>query len=268
MDQKKVDLLIQYILAVAAQGWGDFDNKEIGPIHIIKYVYLADLAYAEKNGGKTYTGLVWKFHHFGPWSTELFQRIEPAAKAIGAHKRIITDTPYDDFDRWSCDDDDFREELEKNLPISIQLPVEYYFKKFQTDTYDLLDHVYSTIPMLNAAPEEKLSFEVAAKAYEQHIQEKEELKKYQPQKLSTRARKKRKAALAALREKIQARKDTRKEQEATEYVIPTPPRYDKLYWQGQDWLDSLAGESIKNHEGEITVADNIWKSPDRTENVQ
>jgi hypothetical protein len=42
MDVKKVDLILKYILAAAGQE--DFSNREVGPIHLVKYVYLADLA--------------------------------------------------------------------------------------------------------------------------------------------------------------------------------------------------------------------------------
>jgi hypothetical protein len=51
MNINKVDLLLKYILAVAGQE--DYGNREVGPIHLIKYVYLADLAFAEKHGGET-----------------------------------------------------------------------------------------------------------------------------------------------------------------------------------------------------------------------
>jgi hypothetical protein len=54
MDINKVDLLLKYILA--ATGQEDFGNREVGPIHLVKYVYLADLAFAEKHGGETFTG--------------------------------------------------------------------------------------------------------------------------------------------------------------------------------------------------------------------
>ena len=42
MDIKKVDLLLKYILAAAGQE--DPGHREVGPIHLIKYVYSADLA--------------------------------------------------------------------------------------------------------------------------------------------------------------------------------------------------------------------------------
>jgi hypothetical protein len=54
MDINKVDLLLKYILAAAGQE--DYGNREVGPIHLIKYVYLADLAFAEKHEGETFTG--------------------------------------------------------------------------------------------------------------------------------------------------------------------------------------------------------------------
>ena len=75
MDTKRFDLLLKYILAAAGQE--DPGHRELGPIHLIKYLYLADLIFAEKHGGETYTGALWRFHHFGPWSPEVYSRIEP-----------------------------------------------------------------------------------------------------------------------------------------------------------------------------------------------
>ena len=37
-------------------------------IHLIKCVYLADLAYDKEHNGQTYTGIPWRFYHFGPWA--------------------------------------------------------------------------------------------------------------------------------------------------------------------------------------------------------
>lgn len=265
MNQERVDLLIQYILSVAAQGWGDYDDKEIGPIHIIKYVYLADLAYAKKHGGETFTGIPWCFHHFGPWDTGLYQRIEPAAKAIGADKRTITDTPHDDFDRWRLDDEHLKDQLWRQLPNDVALAVNASFRQFGTDTYDLLDHVYSTTPMRHAAPGELLAFTITAQKHEQQLKDNEELKKYRPKTLTTRERKKRKKAFADLKAKIQAKVAKEKKNKQSGFVTPSAPRYDDLFWKGQEWIDSLAGEPIKPEKGKLTVSDSIWKSPSRNE---
>ena len=42
MDMHKVDQLLKYVLVAAGQE--DYGNREVGPIHLVKYVYLADLA--------------------------------------------------------------------------------------------------------------------------------------------------------------------------------------------------------------------------------
>ena len=50
MKSSKIDLLIQYAMLIAGQEDEYFDRR-LGPIHLIKYVYLADLAYAERKCG-------------------------------------------------------------------------------------------------------------------------------------------------------------------------------------------------------------------------
>lgn len=55
MKSNKIDLLIQYAILIAGQE-DEYPDRQLGPIHLIKYVYLADLAYAERNGGETFTG--------------------------------------------------------------------------------------------------------------------------------------------------------------------------------------------------------------------
>ena len=86
MKSSKIDLLIQYAILIAGQEDEYFD-RQLGPIHLIKYVYLADLAYAECNCGETFTGIAWQFYKFGPWSQAANERIDPALAAIGANKK-------------------------------------------------------------------------------------------------------------------------------------------------------------------------------------
>ncbi len=42
------------------------------------------------------------------------------------------------------------------------------------------------------------------------------------------------------------------------------PRYDNVYLEGLEWLDSLAGEKITLGEKNAVFSDSIWKSPSRT----
>jgi hypothetical protein len=66
--------LLKYILAAAGQE--DPGHRKVGPIHLIKYVYPADLIFA---------------NHFGPWAPEVYSRIEPAIteRAKKAKNKII-----------------------------------------------------------------------------------------------------------------------------------------------------------------------------------
>lgn len=265
MDQAKTDIMIRYILAVAAQGWGDFNSKDVGPIHIVQYVYLADLAYAEKHNGNSFSGVEWKFHHFGPWSTELYKRIEPACLAVNASKRTITDTEYDDFDRWSIEDSDHVDAISKELPLIISLTIDNKFKMFVTDTYDLLDYVYSTVPMRYAAPGEKLSFILAYETLQEQIKDKQKLKEYIPPVKTARQKKIRKRALQELKEKLHRKRNEKDKNQNSKFVTPSQPRYDELFYKGQEWLDTLAGKPIANSEGELSISDSVWKSQARNE---
>jgi hypothetical protein len=47
----RVDAILRYSLAVTAESDDPWD-RELGPIHLLKGVYLADLAYAQRHGGR------------------------------------------------------------------------------------------------------------------------------------------------------------------------------------------------------------------------
>lgn len=255
-DTNKIDLLLQYILVVAGQesGW----DRELGMIHLIKYTYLADLAYSEHHDDLTYTGLPWKFHHFGPWSVELYQRIEPALDAIGASKQII-ENPRDDkdFARWSIDDDELFDEIGDKLDLTVMGAIQSYVQRYGNDTSALLDYVYQTRPMVTAAPGELLVFSPPEEKVEE-IEEK--IPTVQKGPLTARQLKKRRAKLMALKERVGKRLD---ERQIETKVCAMPPRYDEVFSNGVKWLDSLSGEPIEQDEYTAIVSDSMWKSKAR-----
>ena len=119
LDEGRTDLLLQFILATAA-GEDDWRSRELGPIHLLKYAYLADLAYAERHEGTSFTGATWQFYHFGPWQPEVFARIEPALDAIHANAKKIPSRYEDDFIRYSVAHGDAHvvtSRAEKDLPL-------------------------------------------------------------------------------------------------------------------------------------------------------
>ena len=98
-SQEKVSLIIQYSLLVAGQE-EDYRDRDLRPIHLIKYVYLADFEFAKNHDGETYTGINWQLYNFGPYANEVYLQIEPAAHAIHAIKKTFpSDYQDQQFDR-------------------------------------------------------------------------------------------------------------------------------------------------------------------------
>lgn len=252
----RVDLVLQYALLVAGENDERFD-RQLGPIHLLKYVYLADLFHAQKNKGTTYTGINWRFYKFGPWSQSVNERIELALSAIGADKKSFP-SDYEEKEewfRWSMRDEQLLREKEHQIPPAITLHLRHDVLKFGKDTQSLLHYVYSTKPMLSAAPNELLDFTVA---YIPLVKEPDA----QPLKmdsLSNRKRKNFKQRMCELREryKNRRRKDIR-------LINPVKnPRYDDVYFEGIAWLDSLAGEPFSEGEYIAEFSEEVWKSAAR-----
>jgi hypothetical protein len=256
MDSYKVDLLIKFALTAAGQE--DPGNRELGPIHLVKYVYLGDLAYAKRFKGETFTGIPWRFHHFGPWSPEVYERIKPVVQATGASERKYSHPKYeDDFVRWSLMDEELYDEIEKHLPFCITTAIKRAVHEFGADTQSLLHYVYITEPILKAAPQELLSFDFQNEGTD-NIKESNEDGSSQ-RALSAKEKKRRKAKIQALKDRIQHRLSEKSK--TKKLVSPhTPSRYDEVFFEGQEWLDHLAGSAIEPQSGQLFISEEVWKS--------
>jgi len=256
----RIDAVLQYALLVAGEEDG-FMDRQLGPVHLIKYVYLADLAHAMANGGKTYTGVAWKFYKFGPWSQSVNQRIEPALLAIHAEKKNFPSVygDKDDWVRWTASDVMFMPELERTLPHPILSSVRRYVHAFGQATPELLAYVYDTKPMRQAAPNEFLDFQGSV---EQVLDNCPGLRDDRKQ-LSKKQQANLKKNMAALREKSLKKLADKKKQQLVQPLIS--PRYDDVYHEGMEWLDSMAGAHMPMGEHDVFFTDAIWKSPSRTD---
>lgn len=255
-----VDKLIQFVLTAAGQE-DDARDRELGPIHLIKYLYLADLLYAEQHGGKTYTGVKWKFYHFGPWSYDVYQRIEPALQRIQATKKIIPSNYEDDFVRWSSDDDQLFHQLQEDIPLSLRYALQRHVHKFTGITEDLLHFVYNTRPMLQAKPGDLLNFTLVVPIDEAQMEGNlKNMIDTQKNILSVRQKKKKQQALDQLRQQFKERLEAKKKRKK---VCPDPPRYDEVFYEGINALDAVAGIGCPEGAGIVQFSNDIWTSKAR-----
>ncbi len=253
MDIQKVDLLLQYALAVASEE-DDFKNRRLGAIHLIKYVYLADLAYAEQSGF-SYTQAPWIFHKFGPWSFEVCNRIAPALKSIGAEDQSFQSRYEDDVIKWSVHPSYPIRDLELKIDRVPRSAIKKWVHRFGADTESLLAHVYLTQPLLTAAPGEYLNFnqvKVAEDAKEYTVQNDRECSSQKNHKIMDQVKRQIQAKLAF--------KKTQTKKCVNSFI---EPRYDTVFFQGQKWLDSLEGNPVLPLKGEATFSAEIWKSKAR-----
>jgi hypothetical protein len=250
IDSEKIDQLIQFALLVAGEE-DHFTDRSLGPIHLLKYVYLADYYFALRNQGSTYTGIDWKFFNFGPWSPEVHDRVEPALKAIMAEKFTgQSDYNDNDYTRWSLNDENRLRIISTNIPPAIRVKLKRDIHKHLKDTDSLLAYVYSTEPMINAAPNEHLDFSLLAET-EGSVSD-----QAQARTLSAKKQKQRLAAMEKLKIK-------RKESNAIKQKLVAPvtsSRYDDVFDKGLDWLERLDGPSIEGDQIKIKFDQSIWKS--------
>ena len=144
----------------------------------------------------------------------------------------------------------------KELNVLVWAAIRRFVKKFGNDTASLLKYVYSTRPMLKAAPGEILDFTLA------DFETKSRSELPEIEKAKTISAKKRNA----LKENIRSRLVEKEKEERLEYVTVTPV-YDEVYFKGVEWLDSLAGPPVEDIEGELEFPNEIWKMPGRADEL-
>ncbi len=161
MEQARISTLLEFALATAARK--DVFHRELGEIHLLKLIYLADLAYARQHDGKTLSEVPWVFHDFGPWDKALHLFLV-AQLATGLYRTERKASVMGEYTRYALAEEDedtieerFRE-LDRSLPREATTAIAWAVHQFGTDTQSLLHHVYVTEPMLRAAPEEPLAF--------------------------------------------------------------------------------------------------------------
>ena len=252
--------LFQHILASAALS-EDFRGRQLGPIHFLKYAYLADLAFAERNEGETFTALDWRFYHFGPWSEVAFRELPTALEQVEAAKFVTRSRYEGDFARFGLEQEQAQrliQDTEHDLPFVVSNAIAQSVHEHGSDTADLLRRIYLTWPMLSAKPGQVLDFRPAV-APDTSAPDPTDVRNTTS---FSKSRKKARSALIKTARSELARRLAR----PPSRVPPHPlPRYDEVFAEGTRLLDQLAGEPPQSSVGELTFNESIWKSDQRCE---
>lgn len=248
VDQHRVEEVFQYALAVAS-GQG----VQLGPIHLLKYAYLGDLAHAEASG-ESFTGVEWCFHKFGPYARAAEERVVPAMAAVRAEARSIAYERRDEVretSRFLLHDEDasaLERRLARVLPDEVTTAVHRAVRAYGADTTALLQHVYATRPMLRAAPGQVLFF--------RRVAERAVATTASPVELSRRAEKKREERLAEGRVELAKRLQRAiTERNSGVEIVPVD---DDVHRDAMDFLHELAEVPVRD--GVVEFPPDIWAS--------
>jgi hypothetical protein len=254
MDAGRIDLVMEFALAVAARQ-DDPWRRSLGAIHLIKYVYIADLSFAEAHEGSTFTGTPWRFYKFGPWSESAFERVADVIRKTNAHQTSYESTKYEnDVVRWYLDERDadlVYARASDLLPHVVASRVRKAVREHGSDTTALLHYVYGTKPMLRAAPNEPLNFRALGARQQARTTP-------SAPKLTRKQEKRQKAAIETLRSTVATLLAKKKAEQATRLIAS--PRYDEVFFMGTAALDGLGDMAELPESGELVFPPDIWKS--------
>lgn len=128
---------------------------------LIKYLYLLDLFDAEeKSGEKTWTGLIWKFYHFGPYSAEIQPNIDKLVLKGIISKTIVKRDDDIEPILYSLSEYYTPKSL-KDIGLSgyVTSRLNPIVRKYSNNLPSLLNYVYfNTLPMEEANPNDELDF--------------------------------------------------------------------------------------------------------------
>lgn len=234
VNRERIEELITFVVLTTS----------VNRTRLMKYVYLADLAYAKTHAGETYTGANWRFLHFGPWSSDVNDAIDSAMQKAGAEVVTYEHGEHGEHAYWRVRESN--RPKKPNVNVTAAMEIERAAKNYEP-LPDLLHRVYATAPVLNAGPNEPLDFSTALTEPPPTWQTVEPLTAKQQKKL--------KSALAEVHKKI----DERRAQQPRKRIKVTPV-YSQDFFAIEKAVDEQMGPAIEPEEVELTFEESIWKS--------
>ena len=130
---------------------------------LIKYLYLLDLLVAREKSGETFTGTIWRFHHYGPYADSCVAELDELAKTptVECHGSAGKSKDYCVYKLGEYGTADSLESL--GLSFDVRSNLGTAIRRYASDLSGLLDYVYfNTEPMANAKPGDVLEFSGAS----------------------------------------------------------------------------------------------------------
>ena len=253
-DKDRIRDTVVYALLTAAED-EDYTRRELGEIHLLKYLYLADLAHAKWHEGQTFTGTEWTFHNFGPWSQPLHAAIIACLMSVGAEFRTFPSRfGDDDCKRWRIQfDENECRRVKDRLPLEVKQAMAAALQKHGNDTASLLGAVYATEPMLRTAPGAKIDLLPAEK-----VQNEPELEAFVP--LMDKLTKGQRKRFDAKKQLVKARIAERLAQRVAPALVQPAPAAGCA--EVLAWLDRMAGPQFPST-AEVMFGDDVWTSSAR-----
>jgi len=241
----------------------------LGPIHLMKFAYLADWAVAQRQSGESLTQIPWRFYHFGPYCDAIE---EDLAKAVGrgsAEDRSFYGFKSGrDVKRWSVEQDEAADEefleLERRLPFEATAAIQRALRSHGNATNPLLHEVYSTLPMRCTAPGELIDFAAAMKMLlspggDEPLDPRPKIPAMPEPAQSATQMKRREAAFDLLRQRME---EARARSKGSQNLVFIDPVEDEVFSQGVHWLDQQMGEA-QPFTGNLTIDQSVWNSAAR-----
>lgn len=244
MNDARLRHLIQYALAVAAEE--PFPDNSLTTTALMKYVFLGDLAYAQRHG-ESFTGANWIFHYFGPWAASVGEAMPSAAIGLRGEVR-----PFAGGTAYSVRAG-LADEVVRNIPPYVATGMRRAIKRHGNRQASFLPDVYRTKPMLHARPGASLDFSFAKRQ--------ELTVTTEPEEITARQAKKRGQKLNELKQEFKRRLAA---PHRSSLVRVEPTHSDEVRQAlEQVWRDDRAeAESV---EGQLSVAAEIWDDAARTD---
>ncbi len=207
--------LIRFIVWRATEARGGLST-----LALVKFLYLADLFYAEETGGKTLTELPWIFYHYGPYCTESYRAIDDAVTR-GFINAKSYQSKYEKGEEYKWYSSIEKDEPQLEVPVHVWASLSGAIAKFE-DTRDLMSYVYfETAPMQQAQERAPLDFSHAKK-----------IKPENPIVMNMLSAKK----IRKAQEIMHKIRETRTKKGAVSYAGPQPV-YDESYYKFTETLD-------------------------------